>query len=122
MRFALTAKTIANVRAKGQEINHMTAANIQKVLKFRPERIDYAEPEFEEREEWVRAKGIRGGSEGMKKVVRREQKPRELLGRLSAEEQLDEMVKRFERLGREGDEGVEEWKQRVVYPEQPRSR
>ena len=36
MRFALTAKTIAAVRERGQEINDMTAANIQKVTRFRP--------------------------------------------------------------------------------------
>nr|POE85549.1 54s ribosomal protein l8, mitochondrial [Quercus suber] len=35
MRFAMTAKTIANVRAKGQPINDMTAANIMKVTQFR---------------------------------------------------------------------------------------
>ncbi len=37
MRFALTAKTIANLREKGHEINDMTAANIQKVTRFRPD-------------------------------------------------------------------------------------
>lgn len=36
MRFALTAMTIAKVREKGQEINDMTAANIQKVTRYRP--------------------------------------------------------------------------------------
>lgn len=76
MRFALTAKTIANVRAKRHEINDMTAANIRKVTRFRP----------------------------------------------NAEEDLDEMVGRFEGLAREGDEGVTEWEQRRVYPELPRSR
>lgn len=35
MRFALTAKTIANVRSKGHQMNDMTAANIQKVTRFR---------------------------------------------------------------------------------------
>ncbi|TKA24713.1 hypothetical protein B0A50_05701 [Salinomyces thailandicus] len=35
MRFALTAKTIAAVRAKGHDINDMTAANIAKVTRFR---------------------------------------------------------------------------------------
>lgn len=37
MRFALTARTIARCRARGQEINDMTAANIQKVTKLRPD-------------------------------------------------------------------------------------
>ena len=36
IRFAMTAKTIANVREKGNAINDMTAANIQKVIRFRP--------------------------------------------------------------------------------------
>lgn len=35
MRFAMTARTIANVRHKGQEINDMTAANIAKVTRYR---------------------------------------------------------------------------------------
>lgn len=37
MRFAMTAKTIANVREKGHGINDMTAANIQKVTRYRPD-------------------------------------------------------------------------------------
>ena len=36
MRFAMTAKTIANLREKGFNINDMTAANIQKVTRYRP--------------------------------------------------------------------------------------
>lgn len=36
MRFALTARTIAAVREKRQQINDMTAANIQKVTRYRP--------------------------------------------------------------------------------------
>ena len=35
MRFAMTARTIANVRSKGQDINDMTAANIAKVTRYR---------------------------------------------------------------------------------------
>ena len=35
MRFALTAKTIANLRQKGHDINDMTAVNIQKVTRHR---------------------------------------------------------------------------------------
>ena len=35
MRFALTAKTVARVLDNGHEINDMTAANIQKVTKYR---------------------------------------------------------------------------------------
>jgi large subunit ribosomal protein L17 len=37
IRFAMTAKTIANVREKGNAINDMTAANIQKVIRYRPD-------------------------------------------------------------------------------------
>jgi large subunit ribosomal protein L17 len=76
MRFALTAKTIAAVRAKGHNINDMTAANIMKVTRFR-----------------------KGG-----------------------EEDLEKMVERFERLGQEGDEGVQEVKKKKVYPENEVSR
>lgn len=37
MRFAMTARTIAKIRSKGQDINDMTAANIQKVTRYRPD-------------------------------------------------------------------------------------
>jgi len=77
MRFALTAKTIANIRNRGHEINDMTKANIQKVTRFR---------------------GVGG------------------------QDELEEMVGRFERLSAEGDEGVEEVKKKRVYPEQQDSR
>lgn len=77
MRFALTAKTIAAVRAKGHDINDMTAANIQKVTRFRGER---------------------------------------------AEGELEEMVRKFEGLAAEGDEGETEVRRGRVYPERERSR
>ena len=77
MRFALTAKTIAQVRSRGNEINDMTKANIQKVTRFR-------------------------GEEGP--------------------EQLEAMVRRFERLGQEGDEGVEVVRKKRVYHDMPVSR
>jgi hypothetical protein len=35
MRFAMTAKTVANLHQKGHTINQMTAANIAKVTRFR---------------------------------------------------------------------------------------
>ncbi|KAF2770064.1 ribosomal protein L17 [Teratosphaeria nubilosa] len=76
MRFALTAKTIAAVRAKGQQINDMTAANIQKVTRFRKD----------------------------------------------ADEELEAMVGRFEKMATEGDEGVDEVKKKRVYPELKPSR
>ncbi|KAH9839641.1 putative bacterial ribosomal protein bL17 family protein [Teratosphaeria destructans] len=76
MRFALTAKTIAAVRAKGHQINDMTAANIQKVTRYRKH----------------------------------------------ADEELEEMVARFEKMATEEDEGVDEVKKKRVYPELPKSR
>lgn len=76
MRFALTAKTIAQLRARGHEVNDMTRANIQKVTRFRRD----------------------------------------------GEGKLEEMVRRFERLGREGDEGVSEVGKKRVYPDLPQSR
>lgn len=76
MRFALTAKTIANVREKEQAINDMTLANIQKVTRYR-----------------------RNG-----------------------EQELEDMIEKFESLARDGDSGVEEVKKKKVYPDLPRSR
>lgn len=76
MRFAMTAKTIASIRAKGNNINDMTAANIQKVTRYR--------------------------SDG--------------------ENELEEMVQKFETLAAEGDRGVEEIKKKKVYPRLERSR
>lgn len=76
MRFAMTARTIASVRAKGQAINDMTAANIVKVTRYRKQ----------------------------------------------GDDDLEEMVGRFEKLGAEGDEGVEEVKKKTVYPKVERSR
>lgn len=76
MRFALTAKTIAAVRERGHAINDMTAANIQKVTRYRPK----------------------------------------------ADEDLESMVKKFEDLSAEGDQGVEEVKKKRVYPRLEKSR
>lgn len=44
MRFAMTARTIAKANADGKAINDMTAANIHKVTRFRPD----AEKDLEE--------------------------------------------------------------------------
>ena len=76
MRFALTAKTIANLREKGHEINDMTAANIQKVTRYR----------------------------------------------LNADQELEDMVQKFETLAADGDTGVEEVEKKRVYPKLPDSR
>lgn len=70
MRFAMTARTIARVRAKGQMINDITAANIAKVIRYRE-----------------------GG-----------------------EEQLEQMVEKFEKLEADGDEGITIPKVQKVYP------
>lgn len=76
MRFAMTARTIAKVRANGQEINDMTAANIQKVTRFRPN----AEKELEE----MVAKFERlqaAGDEGMEEVKKKRVYPDLLMSR-----------------------------------------
>jgi hypothetical protein len=68
MRFAMTAKTIANVREKGNQINDMTAANIQKVTRYRPD----GERDLEEmvsKFETLAAEGDRGVEEVKKKRV-----------------------------------------------------
>lgn len=68
MRFALTAKTIANIRSKGHEINDMTAANIQKVTRYRPNADDELQS-MVERFETLAANGDTGVEEVKKKVV-----------------------------------------------------
>ncbi|KAF2864215.1 ribosomal protein L17 [Piedraia hortae CBS 480.64] len=73
MRFAMTAKTIAAVRAKGQEINDMTAENIRKVTRYRK----------------------------------------------NAEQELEDMVAKFEALS---NEEVQKVKKKKVYPANERSR
>ena len=72
----MTAKTIANVRDKGNAINDMTAANIQKVIRYRQ----------------------------------------------NGEQDLEDMVAKFETLAADGDHGVEEVKKKRVYPRLPASR
>lgn len=37
MRFALTARTLAAMRARGEGLNEVTALNVRKVIRFRPE-------------------------------------------------------------------------------------
>ncbi|WPH00929.1 Hypothetical protein R9X50_00376300 [Acrodontium crateriforme] len=76
MRFAMTARTIARTRTRGQEINDMTAANIAKVTRFRP----------------------------------------------NADQELEEMVAKFENLEAAGDYGLEEVIKKKVYPKVARSR
>ncbi len=43
MRFAMTARTIAASRAEGRDISEMTARNIEKVTKYRPNGEDQLE-------------------------------------------------------------------------------
>ncbi|CAG2175215.1 unnamed protein product [Oppiella nova] len=76
MRFALTARTVAHLREKGHAINDMTAANIQKVTRYRP----------------------------------------------NAEQDLENMIGKFETLAADGDYGVEEVVKKRVYPDLPDSR
>lgn len=68
MRFALTAKTIARLDERGHEINDMTAANIRKVLRYRPN----AESDLEEmigRFRHLASEGDHGDEEVKKRVV-----------------------------------------------------
>jgi len=76
MRFAMTARTIAQLRAKGHDINDMTAHNIQKVTRFRP----------------------------------------------NGDDDLEEMVGKFENLAARGDEGVNKVEKKKVYPALARTR
>lgn len=69
MRFAMTARTVAKLRREGKPINDMTAGNIAKVTRFRPE----------------------------------------------GEQQLEEMVERFDRLQGLGDEGFARVDKKKVY-------
>lgn len=68
MRFAMTAKTIASVRAKGQQINDMTAANIMKVTAFR-QNADEALETMVKQFENMEAMGDHGVEEVKKKRV-----------------------------------------------------
>lgn len=77
MRFAMTAKSIANARSQGkQKINDMTAANVMKVTRFRRE----GERDLEEmigRFERLRAEGDEGVKEvGKKRVYPEQQRSR----------------------------------------------
>ena len=72
MRFALTAKTIAAVRSKGQKINDMTAANIAKVTRFRA-RADKELEEMVGRFEKLAAEGDEGVTEVKKARIYHEQ-------------------------------------------------
>lgn len=43
MRFAMTARTIANLRKQGKDVNDMTAGNILKVTRFRKDGEEHLE-------------------------------------------------------------------------------
>ena len=68
VRFALTAKTIANLREKGHKINDMTAANIMKVTRYRPQGEDELES-MVEKFAGLAAEGDVGEEEVVKKRV-----------------------------------------------------
>ncbi|KAK3705996.1 54S ribosomal protein L8, mitochondrial [Vermiconidia calcicola] len=68
MRFALTAKTIAHIRDKGHKINDMTAANIQKVTRFRADAENELEAMVEKFAD-LAAEGDAGVEEVRKKRV-----------------------------------------------------
>lgn len=68
MRFAMTARTIAKLRAEGKAINDMTAGNIAKVTRFR----EGGEEKLEEmvgRFERLRAAGDEGENKVKKEKV-----------------------------------------------------
>lgn len=69
MRFALTAKTIAQIRSRGDEINDMTRANIQKVTRFRGDKAGEQLEEMVGRFERLGAEGDEGVKEVRKKRV-----------------------------------------------------
>ena len=68
MRFAMTARTIANVRSKNQNINDMTAANIAKVTRFRTN-ADADLEDMVQKFERLQAEGDEGVEEVKKKRV-----------------------------------------------------
>jgi len=60
MRFALTAKTLANLRANGRDVNEVTRGNVQKVTRYR----EGGEGELEEMvQTMMRLDGEREGEE-----------------------------------------------------------
>lgn len=76
MRFALTARTIARIREKGQEINHATADNIRKVTRYRQNGEDALE-ELVQKFQKLAA----DGDEGVTKVEKKKVYPKAELGR-----------------------------------------
>ena len=55
MRFALTAKTLANLRAQGKEINDMTRGNVEKVTRYREDGHERLEQMVRKIGDWQRA-------------------------------------------------------------------
>jgi len=68
MRFAMTARTIAKVRADGKDINDMTAGNISKVTRYRENGKEELE-EMIQRFERLKAEGDEGGDSIAKKII-----------------------------------------------------
>ncbi|KAI9664730.1 MAG: hypothetical protein M1821_006178 [Bathelium mastoideum] len=68
MRFAMTARTIARLREKGQEVNDTTASNIRKVTQFRPNGEDALEAMVQKFEQ-LSADGDAGVTKVEKKLV-----------------------------------------------------
>ena len=76
MRFAITARTIARLREKGQEVNDATADHIRKVTRYRPNGENALE-EMVQKFEKLAAEG----DEGVSKVEKKKVYPEATLGR-----------------------------------------
>ncbi|KAF2231231.1 ribosomal protein L17 [Viridothelium virens] len=76
MRFAMTARTLARLREKGQEINDITANNIRKVTRFREDGENALE-EMVQKFEKLAAEGDKGAT----KVEQKKVYPESTLGR-----------------------------------------
>lgn len=68
MRFAMTARTIARCRSESKSINDMTAANIAKVTRYRPD-ADGALEDMVGKFERMEVQGDPGDEEVRKKRV-----------------------------------------------------
>ncbi|KAL9095738.1 MAG: hypothetical protein Q9165_002170 [Trypethelium subeluteriae] len=68
MRFAMTARTLARLRERGQEINDITAINIRKVTRYREDGENALE-EMVQKFEKLSAEGDKGATKVEKKKV-----------------------------------------------------
>jgi large subunit ribosomal protein L17 len=69
LRFAMTARTLANFRSEGQNINDRTAMNIEKVTKFRPNGEEELEKMTDQFTELLEEERLHGVKEPKKKEI-----------------------------------------------------